>query len=95
MRTVMRFILLSLVVAPIAYWLLGGGLLLPSLSANVAGPGSICEHVDWYLAPGNTGQRQWVPAMERTAGGAQIAEWKNLTDAERGTVLVQCGKERR
>jgi hypothetical protein len=90
----MRFILLSLVVAPIAYWLLGGGLSLPSLSASVAAPSSVCERVDWYFAPGGMTGRYWVATMEGLQDDPQVIKWKSLTDAERGAVLAQCGKER-
>lgn len=95
MRTVMRFILLSLVVAPIAYWLLGGGMSLPSLSASTTGNSSLCDRVDWHFAPVAAGRREWVATMEGAQDDAQVIDWKRLSDAGRGSVLAQCGKERR
>lgn len=94
MRTFIRFILLSLVVAPVAYWLLGGGLSLPSLSDSTTGNSSLCERVDWYLAPNDMVGRVWTPTMEGNQDDPQVAEWLDMTDAERGAVLAQCGKER-
>lgn len=94
MRTVMRFILLSLVVAPIAYWLLGGGLSLPSLSAGATVHSSACERVDWYLAPGGMTGRHWVASMEGAQDDPQVVEWLQMSDADRGAFLAQCGKVR-
>lgn len=93
MRTIMRFLLLTLVVAPIAYWLLGG-LSLPSLSSGATVHSSLCERVDWHFAPTRTGQREWVATMEGMQDDPQVARWLRLTDAERVSFLAQCGKER-
>jgi hypothetical protein len=90
----MRFILLSLVVAPVAYWLLGGGFSLPSMSASATGNSSLCERVDWYLAPVAAGRREWVATMEGNQDDPQVAEWLQMSDADRGAFLAQCGKER-
>lgn len=92
MRTIMRFVLLSLVVVPVAYWLLGGG--LPSLSAGATVHSSLCDRVDWHFAPTGAGQREWVATMEGSQDDPQVAKWLDMTDAERGAVLAQCGKER-
>ncbi len=92
MRTAMRFILLTLVIAPVAYWLLGGGVSLSS--APVTGNSSLCERVSWVLAPVDAGQREWVATMEGTQDDAQVAQWLQMTDADRGAFLAQCGKER-
>jgi hypothetical protein len=94
MRTVIRSILLSLVVAPVAYWLLGGGLSLPSLSDSTTGNSSLCERVDWHFAPVAAGRREWVASMEGAQDDPQVADWLRMDDAGRGAVLAQCGKER-
>lgn len=92
MRTVMRFFLLSLVIAPVAYWLLGGSVSLSSVP--VTGNSSLCERVSWVLVPVGTGRREWVATMEGAQDDAQVAQWLQMTDADRGAFLAQCGKER-
>lgn len=92
MRTVMRFFLLSLVVAPAAYWLLGGSVSLSSAPAT--GDSSLCERVSWVLAPVGTGQREWVATMEGAQDDPQVTKWLQMTNADRGSFLAQCGKDR-
>lgn len=94
MRTIIRFVLLSLVIVPVAYWLLGGGLSLPSLSTGPTINSSLCERVDWRFAPVGMGRREWVASMEGDQDDPQVAKWLRMDDAERGAVLAQCGKER-
>lgn len=95
MRTFQRFLFLSLVVAPVAYWILGGGVSLPSLSAQPTVYDSRCDRVDWHYAPAGAGRREWVATMEGAQDDPQVVRWLDMTDAERGSFLAQCGKERR
>lgn len=93
MRKIARFILLSLVVVPVAYWILGGALLSVA-QPQQAGDSSLCERVDWYLAPVALGRQEWVASMEGNQDDPRVIEWKSMTDAERGALLARCGKER-
>ncbi len=93
MRTITRFFLLTLVVAPVAYWLLGGALTVGS--TDVAGGNSLCGRVDWVRAPVAPGRREWVASMEGNQDDPQVAQWLAMDDAGRGAFLAKCGKERR
>ncbi len=94
MRTIARMILLTLIVVPVAYWLLGGSFAFGGGQA-VAGNSSLCERVNWVLAPLALGRREWVASMEGEQSDVQVIHWMAMDDAERGALLAQCGKKRR
>lgn len=96
MRTFARLILVTLIVAPVAYWIMASGSdgnvaaqpmqVQPSFSAELS-----CDRASWYNAPTGDGRRAFVPSYSGFYDNS-VAAWSAMTDAERGAFLAQCGE---
>lgn len=87
MRKLVHVLLVSMIVVPVAYWILAS-----SAGTTAMEAGSQCGRISWYNAPVGFG-REWVARYD---GPTDVIwdKWRGMEDSERVAALLACGKER-